>query len=93
MDHLKPIELIELTEAEQQALRIVAGSGGRASWYTVERLVTPMDYPGQETNSIRILARLEQAGLIARTPESGHMRPFRATRKGIQRLGIETETQ
>ncbi len=93
MNQVELIEHIELTEAEEHALRIVANSGGRASWYQVERLVTPAEYPGQDTNSVRILARLEQAGLIARTPEGGHMRPFTATAKGMGRLGMRMKTK
>ena len=93
MNQVRLGEHIELTEAEGRALRIVANSGGRASWYQVERLITPVEYPGQDTNSVRILARLEQAGLIEKTPEGGHMQPFTVTAKGMERLGMGTEAK
>lgn len=91
MDHVEQAERIELTDAERKALRVVAGRRGQASWYSVAQVLSPVEYPGQDIDPVRILARLEQAGLIARTPEGGHMHPFTVTAKGTLRLSAETE--
>ena len=93
MNQVELTDCVELTDAEEQALRIVANSGGRASWYQVQRLVTPAEYPERDTDSVRILERLEQAGLIARTAESGRIRPFTATAKGMKRLSVGTNAK
>ena len=75
------------TEAEMRTLQIVRGGAGKTSWYQVARLLTPIEFPNQDINAARLLAKLEQAELIEKVPGGGKMQWFKVTYKGAALLG------
>lgn len=76
----------DLTAAERRALRVVAEGRGGATWYHVARLVTPTEFPEQDTNPVTILKGLESAGLIEKIQESAKMQAYAITGRGVQVL-------
>ena len=78
-----------LTDAELFCLRRIAGSREGANWYQLERFLHPDEYPDQDINSVHILTRLEQAGLIEQLPKTTNLEKYIATAEGVRRLQIK----
>jgi hypothetical protein len=74
---------ITLTEAERRSLRLVEQGNGSTTWYQIGRVLTPVEFPEQEINPVRVLARLEQAGLIEKGVSDGPLQPYRITALGL----------
>jgi hypothetical protein len=73
---------ITLTAAERRSLRLVEQGNGSTTWYQLGRVLTPLEFPDQEINPVRVLARLEQAGLIEKGASDEPLRPYRITALG-----------
>jgi len=75
-----------LTDAEVRTLQIVQGGAGKTSWYQIARLLSPNEFPKQDINAVRLLAKLEQAELIEKVPGGDKMQWFHVTEKGAALL-------
>jgi hypothetical protein len=73
---------VELGAAERRALSIVESGDGKVSWYVIARRIAPPEFPDEDTNPVRILARLEELGLIKKISGGGKMQWFAVTPSG-----------
>jgi hypothetical protein len=81
---------VELKPLERFALRYIRNGGGIVGWYQLA-LVLPFwihDFPHEDGNSVRILKRLQEAGLIAPTnpQEVGSKWKYAVTEAGCEAL-------
>jgi len=81
-DHILTDAKVRLTDAEVRTLRMVQGREGKATWYNVSLVLSPLEYPDQDINAVHLLANLERAELIEKVPGGDDTEHFRITSKG-----------